>query len=798
MATISVENSTQLKTALSNAQGGDTIILKSGSYGSVNFSNYKFSSTVTIKSEVGQGAIFDTITMNNSKNITIDSIEVANPTNGEVRTFGISKSSGISVINSEIHASEDGQHTFNPAWKVGSSALRISDSTDIIVKNNYIHDAEFGSGFSDINNLVVSGNKFDHLGADSMQFKRIVNGVIENNIGAANIIASTQEHVDFIQFVGSATNVVIRGNILLPKSLTYVEHAVPEGQEDGGKNNYYQGMLLKGGVFKDVTIENNLIYTNTVNGIVIDGVLGASGVVIKDNTVLTFPGRSDPKHDLTPTGSLWGTAEIRAVNVPAGSITIENNITNKVRIDLNTDTDADRYFPFSANELYVGTNLIIVPAQYAQYYENALKGLGASKNDFAIIDGSLAMTKGAYKLLALADGGDTDDELIGNGRDNIINGGAGNDIIEGRGGNDTLDGGIGDDVLKGNEGNDKLTGGEGNDTLDGGEGNDLLNGGNGDDKLDGGKGDDVISAGAGADKVDGGEGNDKLYGDAGADVINGGEGADLLHGGADDDTLNGGIDDDKLFGDEGNDIVSGGDGDDQIHGGDGNDTLDGEAGADTIYGGDGNDTIKGGVGEDKLYGEAGDDIIYGGEGNDLISGLDGKDLIFGGDGNDLLYGGKGNDTIYGGEGKDTIYGGEGDDRVRAGYGDDIIFGDTGNDWLFGRSGNDTINGGAGRDHLFGGQGADTFVFDKTALGNVDVIHDFSWKAGDKIDLSALLSDNFKDSSKLGDFVKFSFNKGDVTLAVDLDGGKNNFVNIAVIDLEDCEPIKSKLYNAVII
>lgn len=763
MAVITVTNGLDLTSKLSQARGGDTIILKNGFYGDVSLQNYNFASAVTIKAENPQGAVFETLHINKSSNLVIDSVEVANPTNGGEKFLQITGSSKITVVNSEIHGSEDGNHTYNPAWTIGSSALGVSGSSDIVIKNNYIHNAEFASNYSGVTNLVISGNKFDHLGADSMQLKRITGAVIENNTAAMNIIASSQEHVDFIQFTGDATDIVIRGNVMLPNSLQFVQHPVAPGVLDGGFNNYFQGMLFKGGVFTGVTIENNLIYTNTVNGIVVHGAMGASDIVIRDNTVLTFPGLNQPADRLKPTASLWGTADIRAMQVPEGSVTIENNIANRVWIDLDSDVDANPSFPFSAREAYVGTNLIIKPEDYARYYLNATKGLGAKPADFAIIAGSLAESKGAYKLLQLLAAEDTNDTLSGDARANVIYGGNGNDNINGQGGNDrlyggngsdTIMGGSGDDYVEGNSGNDTLLGGTGNDRLLGGSGNDTLNGGAGNDVLEGGTGRDTIFGESGADTIYGGDDDDVLHGQSGSDTLYGGNGNDLLHGGTNNDYLYGGNGDDKLFGDSGSDTLYGGNGRDNLQGGEGNDRLYGEGGRDVLYGHEGNDTLDGGADDDLLYGQAGNDVLIGGSGNDRLDG------------------GSGNDRLDGGAGRDTLYGGDG---------------------------NDILNGGAHSDHLYGGRGADTFVFGNGGRGSVDFIHDFSLREGDQLDLSALLFSNFGDSSRMSDFVRFSGTKANLTVAVDLNGGGNSFENIAVLTITSPGALnRGDLYDAVII
>jgi len=139
-----------------------------------------------------------------------------------------------------------------------------------------------------------------------------------------------------------------------------------------------------------------------------------------------------------------------------------------------------------------------------------------------------------------------------------------------------------------------------------------------------------------------------------------------------------------------------------------------------------------------------------------------------------LYGGIGNDSLYGGEYTDTLVGG---------LGNDAINGDAGDDRIWGSAGDDILNGGAGVDTLFGGLGADVFVFEKiSALGNSDKIQDFNLSEGDVIDISDLLTPIYSDplTQAITDFVQITDNGTDSILSVDIDGGADNFVQIATI------------------
>ncbi len=100
----------------------------------------------------------------------------------------------------------------------------------------------------------------------------------------------------------------------------------------------------------------------------------------------------------------------------------------------------------------------------------------------------------------ILNGGDNNDELIGDVGNDQINGSDGNDELLGLAGDDQINGGSGDDELSGFEGNDQLFGGKGNDELSGFEGNDQLFGGDGNDILIGGDGVDILTGGNGRDR----------------------------------------------------------------------------------------------------------------------------------------------------------------------------------------------------------------------------------------------------------------------------------------------------------
>jgi serralysin len=143
-----------------------------------------------------------------------------------------------------------------------------------------------------------------------------------------------------------------------------------------------------------------------------------------------------------------------------------------------------------------------------------------SHNTVDLNDGAFSDIRGRTGAMAIAQGteienlvmGSGNDTVTGNELDNIIELGAGNDIARGGAGTDQIWGGAGLDTIYGGDDRDILYGNAGNDLLFGEGGNDLLVGQNDNDTLNGGLGDDVLCGGVGADLFcfDAGSGSDRI------------------------------------------------------------------------------------------------------------------------------------------------------------------------------------------------------------------------------------------------------------------------------------------------
>lgn len=355
----------------------------------------------------------------------------------------------------------------------------------------------------------------------------------------------------------------------------------------------------------------------------------------------------------------------------------------------------------------------------------------------------------------------------------------------------------GDDVISGTVGDDSLQGSSGNDTLMGGFGDDALNGGSGNDILIGQSGNDYMTGASGADRYlfTIGSGNDSII-ETGYDIdtiefdnevtasdlsfvrlnnddiqiqilnsigsgsitiidqTRGSTGMVELIEFEDGTVIDLGTIEYTYYGTAGNDILKG--------------VRFGGSQNDTIYGLDGDDTITGYY--DYVY-DYGENWLYGGNGNDTIYGASGVDFIDGGNDNDYIRGNNGNDELHGGAG---------DDQILGGSQDDILYGGSGNDILSGENNNDILIGGLGADTLTGGSGNDVFKFlSGESFDMIDTITDFN-TTYDAIDISDLLSAYDPITELITDYVQITDNGTDSTIAIDVDGGADNFVALALI------------------
>lgn len=486
-----VSNSAELMAALADAQPGDTIELAPGNYGDVVIDGYQFTHTVSIRSQDPNApATFDALFIKNASFLTFDHIAVKHAlASGEPdwsSAFRIDKSDHITVSNSEISGTADGNHTND------GQGLLVLDSTNVILEGNLFHDLKTGLSVGRSEDIVVRHNTFVDIRSDGADFANVRRVVVDGNVFTDFHPAfSLGDHPDMIQVwndgsYGDMSDIVISNNKLSQGSGGNVQGIFIQGALAGSDGTLPPAL-------HDVIVSGNTINIGAAQGIWLSDVNSAR---ISANTLTQSEGGG---------------------SVPS----IRTDHTTGTTVDHNT---APQIVDIGSTGLTSMDNTITAPAASG----STLDGTAAGD----ILNGSVG-----DDVISGAGGDDTEYGGAGNDR---LNGDSGNDKLYGDAGNDALNGGAGNDQLHGGVGNDGFFGGGGDDRLFGEDGNDVLFGDGGNDMLNGGAGVDELHGGAGNDGFFGGGGNDRIYGNAGTDTIYGDGGNDIIDGGAGDDILRGG------------------------------------------------------------------------------------------------------------------------------------------------------------------------------------------------------------------------------------------------------------------
>lgn len=209
-------------------------------------------------------------------------------------------------------------------------------------------------------------------------------------------------------------------------------------------------------------------------------------------------------------------------------------------------------------------------------------------------------------------------------------------------------------------------------------------------------------------------------------------------------------------------------------------------------------TITGTSGNNSLTGTIQNDVLDPLAGNDTVDALGGDDVILYSDGFDIYDGNTGNDTVdfsafASAVWVDLDYGSNyeawtvdlpnalsGNWRAIADLNNiENVTGSDFHDRIWGDNSANIIRGGLGNDLLKGEGGADIYVFeDSVAANGVDSIYGFSLAEGDALNISDILSGYDPLTDVITDFVKITNSGANSIVSVDVDGGADNFVQIA--------------------
>ncbi|WP_171206921.1 right-handed parallel beta-helix repeat-containing protein [Ruegeria sp. HKCCA0235A] len=388
--TIIVTSAAELNQALSQASGGETILLTAGDYGSLNLHNTNFASNVTIQSaDPNAKASFSDVHLKQSSNITFDSIKFDYSFSGGDHhfqsKFGVYDSQNI-TFNNSIFDGDVASGTGTSADGTGyGTGLNIAGSTNININNT-----EFSQWWKAViavnsDGINVTGNDIHTIRSDGLVFDNVDNILVENNhlhdFGGA---AGSGDHRDMIQiqraYGSGSDNITIRNNLFDMANGDFTQTIWAGGD---GKNIDDPSVI-----HHNVLIEGNTIYNGHFHGI---SLYGVDGLTITKNSVLHV----DEK-------TLTGGIEIPAINVSAGSknVTIDQNITSQI-VGYNGQADWN-----------VANNALIQPSEYDQNFTYQATAQGNGYNQYVVVPGSLADTLNAGSAVSHGATGSTPPQQV--------------------------------------------------------------------------------------------------------------------------------------------------------------------------------------------------------------------------------------------------------------------------------------------------------------------------------------------------------------------------------------------------
>ena len=394
---INVSSATQLKSALSTATGGETILLAAGNYGFLQLIDgfTKFDVThsaaapVTIRSaDAARPAVFTGLDMRNASGFTFENV-----------TFDYTYKAADQIWSS-------------PFMVTGGRDITIRGSTfdgDVAVKRNAIDDGHgFANGFSarattnltfedntisnfmrgvtvtELDNVRITGNDIHSIRSDGLVLSSVQGVLIENNhIHNFRHAPGSLDHQDFIQFFTNGskrpnTDIVIRNNLLdigagdLAQSIFMRNEEVDLGR--AGSAMFYRNVL----------IEQNTIYNDQLAGITLGE---AAGVVIRNNTVLHANGRTEGA-----TGSV--SIPVIAVATASTDVTIVSNVAGRVAGGLQGTAAVPPGWTI-ANNLQVQDQNSSAPNHYSSLFLSTSLDRTGGAHGFVAKPGGLIETMGA-------------------------------------------------------------------------------------------------------------------------------------------------------------------------------------------------------------------------------------------------------------------------------------------------------------------------------------------------------------------------------------------------------------------
>ena|GEM_PF-2587971 len=197
-AVIGVSNSTELSEAIYDAKGGEVILLATGGYGVLTFSNLNMSTEVTIMAALNASPEFSSVQVTNSSWWRFSGLYLkprftsGADTNNAVRLIG----SDMTFENSVVNYSDDTSGWSANDWLNRTGNGIVSGGTRIIIRRNKITNVDHPIA-SDATYSLIAHNTIDGFRGDAC--RSLGDFVTFEYNCAKNSVAVDDNHDDFFQ-----------------------------------------------------------------------------------------------------------------------------------------------------------------------------------------------------------------------------------------------------------------------------------------------------------------------------------------------------------------------------------------------------------------------------------------------------------------------------------------------------------------------------------------------------------------------------------------------------------------------
>lgn len=314
-------------------KSGDTIWLRDGEYGKVTIASHYNSDWVRIAAEPNHTPKFDSLIIRSASNWKVSGLHIESERTKEnkLRSLVLINNNNwhgpvydIQLNNNTIASTLDSKNWSKEDWNNKAAIGIFSQANNLYLNNNTMLNVVHGIYSSGENALIennsiinFSGDGIRGLGNNSTyQYNLIKNAYKVNNNHDDGFQSWSYTKEDGVGS-GSVKNVTLRGNTII----NYDDSNQPH-------KGTLQGIGCFDGKYENWTIENNLIITDSWNGIGLYGVLDSK---IVNNTVVDIDSEAN------------GIPKIRVEKHKNGAEStgnlVRNNLTqSKILIDINQNT----------------------------------------------------------------------------------------------------------------------------------------------------------------------------------------------------------------------------------------------------------------------------------------------------------------------------------------------------------------------------------------------------------------------------------------------------------------------------